>query len=204
MTKIKSEAEPQGPETSDPVLLMLGTGKHLWSSETGDSFVERLRSEDTAALRNAGPIRRSGRQRNQFAANRERQQERRATAKHDAIYVLQWRGRDLVLSRWAAHQSKADPNPGRGSDCPLSSHQHNGDQGPDGLRVPICTADGCANSWRSLVTSMARIFWDTNLFIYLFEHNAEWSTRVIEFRQRMVVRGDELLTSHLDFSERPH
>jgi hypothetical protein len=51
MTKprIKSEAEPHRPETSDPVLLMLGTGKHLWSSETGDSFVERLRSEDTAA-----------------------------------------------------------------------------------------------------------------------------------------------------------
>jgi len=44
---------------------------------------------------------------------------------------------------------------------------------------------------------MARVFWDTNLFIYLFEHNAEWSTRVIEFRQRMVARGDELLTSYL-------
>jgi len=50
MTKpgIKSEAEPHRPETSDPVLLMLGTGKHLWSGETGDSFIERLRSEDTA------------------------------------------------------------------------------------------------------------------------------------------------------------
>jgi predicted nucleic acid-binding protein len=35
---------------------------------------------------------------------------------------------------------------------------------------------------------MARIFWDTNLFIYLFERNAEWSPRVIEFRQRMVAR----------------
>ena len=48
---------------------------------------------------------------------------------------------------------------------------------------------------------MARIFWDTNLFIYLFEHNAEWSTRVIEFRQRMVTRGDELLTSCLTLGE---
>jgi len=48
---------------------------------------------------------------------------------------------------------------------------------------------------------MARIFWDTNLFIYLFEHNAEWSTRVIEFRQRMVARGDELLTSCLTLGE---
>jgi predicted nucleic acid-binding protein len=48
---------------------------------------------------------------------------------------------------------------------------------------------------------MARIFWDTNLFIYLFEHNAEWSKRVIEFRQRMVARGDELLTSYLTLGE---
>jgi predicted nucleic acid-binding protein len=48
---------------------------------------------------------------------------------------------------------------------------------------------------------MARIFWDTNLFIYLFEHNAEWSARVIELRQRMVARGDELLTSYLTLGE---
>jgi uncharacterized protein len=48
---------------------------------------------------------------------------------------------------------------------------------------------------------MARIFWDTNLFIYLFEHNPEWSPRVIEFRQRMVARGDELLTSFLTLGE---
>ena len=48
---------------------------------------------------------------------------------------------------------------------------------------------------------MARIFWDTNLFIYLFEHNLEWSTRVTEFRQGMVARGDELLTSYLTLGE---
>src|SRR5262249_8999881 len=48
---------------------------------------------------------------------------------------------------------------------------------------------------------MARIFWDTNLFIYLFEHNAQWSKRVVEFRQRMVARGDELLTSYLTVGE---
>ena len=48
---------------------------------------------------------------------------------------------------------------------------------------------------------MARIFWDTNLFIYLFEHNAEWSPRVIEFRERMVVHRDELLTSYLTLGE---
>lgn len=43
---IKSEPEHQRPETSDPVLLMLGIGKQLWKRERGDSFVERLRSED--------------------------------------------------------------------------------------------------------------------------------------------------------------
>jgi predicted nucleic acid-binding protein len=48
---------------------------------------------------------------------------------------------------------------------------------------------------------MARVFWDTNLFIYLFEKNAEWSPRVIELRQRMWVRGDELLTSYLTVGE---
>jgi predicted nucleic acid-binding protein len=48
---------------------------------------------------------------------------------------------------------------------------------------------------------VARIFWDTNLFIYLFEHNTEWSARVIEFRQRMVQRGDKLVTSYLTVGE---
>ena len=48
---------------------------------------------------------------------------------------------------------------------------------------------------------MARIFWDTNLFIYLFEKNAEWSPRVVEFRQRMRQRRDELLTSCLTVGE---
>ncbi|MCP5116342.1 MAG: type II toxin-antitoxin system VapC family toxin [bacterium] len=48
---------------------------------------------------------------------------------------------------------------------------------------------------------MARVFWDTNLFIYLFEHNPEWSPRVVEFRQGMLERGDELLTSWLTVGE---
>jgi hypothetical protein len=48
MTKanIKSEMKHQRHETSDPVLLMLGVGKQLWKHEPGDSFIERLRSED--------------------------------------------------------------------------------------------------------------------------------------------------------------
>ena len=48
---------------------------------------------------------------------------------------------------------------------------------------------------------MARIFWDTNLFIYLFERNPEWSARVVEFRQRMLARKDVLLTSYLTIGE---
>lgn len=48
---------------------------------------------------------------------------------------------------------------------------------------------------------MARVFWDTNLFIYLFENNPEWSPRVVEFRQRMIERQDKLLTSWLTVGE---
>lgn len=35
--------------TKDPVLAMLGVGSHLWESESGDRFVERLRSENLPA-----------------------------------------------------------------------------------------------------------------------------------------------------------
>lgn len=48
---------------------------------------------------------------------------------------------------------------------------------------------------------MARIFWDTNLFIYLFEQNPEWSKRVVQFREGMLARGDKLLTSWLTVGE---
>jgi len=48
---------------------------------------------------------------------------------------------------------------------------------------------------------MARVFWDTNLFIYLFESNAEWSPRVVEFREGMRARRDKLLTSWLTVGE---
>lgn len=48
MTKseIKSKAERRRNATTDPVLLMLGVGKPLWSRESGDNFFDRLRSED--------------------------------------------------------------------------------------------------------------------------------------------------------------
>ncbi len=48
---------------------------------------------------------------------------------------------------------------------------------------------------------MSRIFWDTNLFIYLFEDKGERSGRVAELRQRMTEREDELLTSALTLGE---
>lgn len=48
---------------------------------------------------------------------------------------------------------------------------------------------------------MAKVFWDTNLFIYLFEENPEWSPQVVNFRRRMLARGDELLTSWLTVGE---
>ena len=44
---------------------------------------------------------------------------------------------------------------------------------------------------------MSRIFWDTNLFIYLIEDQTEHAERVASLRRRMIERGDELLTSAL-------
>jgi len=48
---------------------------------------------------------------------------------------------------------------------------------------------------------MSRIFWDTNLFIYLFESQAPLSERVAALRQTMLTRGDQLLTSTLTLGE---
>ena len=44
---------------------------------------------------------------------------------------------------------------------------------------------------------MSKIFWDTNLFVYLVEDLGERAERVATLRHRMVERGDELLTSAL-------
>jgi hypothetical protein len=43
---------------------------------------------------------------------------------------------------------------------------------------------------------VSRIFWDTNLFIYLIEDFRDLSERIINSRNRMVERGDELYASH--------
>jgi predicted nucleic acid-binding protein len=48
---------------------------------------------------------------------------------------------------------------------------------------------------------MSRIFWDTNLFIYLFEGYGEFSERVRTLRQAMLSRGDQLLTSTFTLGE---
>ena len=48
---------------------------------------------------------------------------------------------------------------------------------------------------------MSRIFWDTNLFIYLLEDKGELTEQVVSLRERMVERQDQLLTSALTLSE---
>jgi uncharacterized protein len=48
---------------------------------------------------------------------------------------------------------------------------------------------------------MSRIFWDTNLFIYLFEDYGALSKATTELRKKMLARGDQLLTSTLTLGE---
>jgi predicted nucleic acid-binding protein len=48
---------------------------------------------------------------------------------------------------------------------------------------------------------MSRVFWDTNLFIYLFEEYGKFSKAVSELRKNMLARGDQLLTSTLTLGE---
>ena len=48
---------------------------------------------------------------------------------------------------------------------------------------------------------MSRIFWDTNLFVYLLEGGGEAAERVASLRNRMIERKDELVTSALTLGE---
>ena len=48
---------------------------------------------------------------------------------------------------------------------------------------------------------MSRIFFDTNLFIYWLEDRAERGARVARLVQRVIQRGDQLLTSTLTLGE---
>ena len=48
---------------------------------------------------------------------------------------------------------------------------------------------------------MSRVFWDTNLFVYLIEGTGGRAESVAALRRRMIERGDELLTSALTLGE---
>lgn len=48
---------------------------------------------------------------------------------------------------------------------------------------------------------MSRIFWDTNLFVYLFEDYKTLSKQTEVLRTKMLARGDQLLTSTLTVGE---
>lgn len=48
---------------------------------------------------------------------------------------------------------------------------------------------------------MSRIFWDTNLFIYLIEGEGERADRVYSLVQGMKQRGDQLYTSTITLGE---
>jgi|SRR5271165_1055859 len=48
---------------------------------------------------------------------------------------------------------------------------------------------------------MSRIFWDTNLFVYLFEDYKDLSQKTIALRRAMIRRGDQLLTSTMTLGE---
>lgn len=48
---------------------------------------------------------------------------------------------------------------------------------------------------------MSRIFWDSNLFIYLFENNPQYAQMVEDLYKKMLDRRDQLLTSTLTVGE---
>jgi predicted nucleic acid-binding protein len=48
---------------------------------------------------------------------------------------------------------------------------------------------------------MSRIFWDSNLFIYLFENHHEFGPPTADLRRKMLKRGDQLVTSTITVGE---
>jgi predicted nucleic acid-binding protein len=48
---------------------------------------------------------------------------------------------------------------------------------------------------------VSRIFWDTNLFIYLLEENPQYAAQVRELRKKMIERKDQLITSAMTLAE---
>jgi predicted nucleic acid-binding protein len=48
---------------------------------------------------------------------------------------------------------------------------------------------------------MSRVFWDTNIFIYFFEDYGESGKTARALRERMLLRGDQLITSAMTVGE---
>ncbi len=48
---------------------------------------------------------------------------------------------------------------------------------------------------------MSRVFFDTNIFIYIFEGVDPFRSRVLEIRKRMLERGDRIVTSAMTLGE---
>lgn len=48
---------------------------------------------------------------------------------------------------------------------------------------------------------MSRIFWDTNIYVYLLEDYGDFSKQAAGLRARMLTRGDQLMTSTLTLGE---
>jgi predicted nucleic acid-binding protein len=48
---------------------------------------------------------------------------------------------------------------------------------------------------------MSRVFWDTNIFIYFFEDYGEAGKSARALRERMLMRGDQLITSAMTMGE---
>jgi predicted nucleic acid-binding protein len=48
---------------------------------------------------------------------------------------------------------------------------------------------------------VSKVFWDTNIFIYLFDGESPFLPAVRNLRERMLTRGDELVTSAMTVAE---
>jgi predicted nucleic acid-binding protein len=48
---------------------------------------------------------------------------------------------------------------------------------------------------------MSRVFWDTNIFIYFFEDHGKQGRNARGLRERMLARGDQLITSAMTVGE---
>jgi predicted nucleic acid-binding protein len=48
---------------------------------------------------------------------------------------------------------------------------------------------------------MSKVFFDTNLFIYMFEGLEPFRSQVLKIRKRMIERGDQIVTSAMTLGE---